>query len=83
MWLSKAICMGDSLGATHHHIRPKGFDKLRAGSHGSQVRRVTSHTRLRARDHCTSSSHIGGKRGASPSLLHTMLEGAMEYVNAR
>jgi hypothetical protein len=22
-------------------------------------------------------------RGASPSLLHTMLEGPMEYVNAR
>ena len=26
---------------------------------------------------------IGGKGGASPNSLHTMLEGATEYVNAR
>jgi hypothetical protein len=48
-----------------------------------QVLRATSHTRLRARDHNTSSTLIGGKDGASPILLHTMLEGPMEYVNAR
>jgi hypothetical protein len=30
--------------------------------------------RLRARDYCTSSNLIGGKGGASPSLLHTTLE---------
>ena len=41
-------------------------------------RRATSHTRLRARDHCTSSTFIGGKGGAGPILLHTMLEGPME-----
>ena len=34
---------------------------------------ATSHTRLRARDHYTSSTLIGGKGGADPSLLHTML----------
>ena len=45
--------------------------------------RVNSHTRLRARDHYTSSTLIGGKGGAGPSLLHTTLEGPMEYVNAR
>ena len=45
--------------------------------------RATSHTRLRARDHHTSSTLIGGKGGASPSSLHTMLEGPTEYVNAR
>ena len=45
--------------------------------------RATSHRRLRAHDHCTSSTLTGGKGGASPSLLHTMLEGALEYVNAR
>ena len=45
--------------------------------------RATSHTRLRARDHYTSSTLIGGKSGAGPSSLHTMLEGPMEYVNAR
>ena len=47
------------------------------------VLRVTSHTRLRAHDHYTSSTLIGGKRGAGPSSLHTTLEGPMEYVNAR
>ena len=46
--------------------------------------RDTSHTRLRARDQYTSSTLIGGKDGAGPSsLLHTMLEGPTEYVNAR
>ena len=33
--------------------------------------RATSHTRLRARDHCTSGTLIGGKGGAVPSSLHT------------
>ena len=41
------------------------------------------HTRLRARDHHTSSTLIGGKGGAGPTSLHTMLEGPTEYVNAR
>jgi hypothetical protein len=45
--------------------------------------RATSHTRLRSRDHYTSSTLIGGKGGAGPSSLHTTLEGPMEYVNAR
>jgi hypothetical protein len=46
--------------------------------------RATSHTRLSARDHYTSSTLIGGKGGAGPSsLLHTTLEGPTEYVNAR
>ena len=45
--------------------------------------RATSHTRLRARDHYTSNILIGGKGGAGPSLLHTALEGPMEYVIAR
>ena len=45
--------------------------------------RVTSHTRLRARYHYTSSALIGGIGGAGPSSLHTMLEGPMEYVNAK
>ena len=39
--------------------------------------------RLRACDHCTSSTLIGGKGGAAPSLLHTTLEGPMENVDAR
>ena len=30
----------------------------------------------------TSSTLVGGKGIASPSPLHTMLEGPMEYVNA-
>jgi hypothetical protein len=45
--------------------------------------RTASHTRLRARDHYTSSTLIGGKGGIGPSSLHTMLEGPMEYANAR
>jgi hypothetical protein len=44
--------------------------------------RATSHTRLRAHDHYTSSALIGGKGGAGPSLIHTTLEGPTEYVNA-
>ena len=36
--------------------------------------RATSHIRLRARDHYTSSTLIGGKGGDSPSSLHTMLK---------
>ena len=45
--------------------------------------RATSHMRLRARDHYTSSTLIGGKGRSGPSPLHTTLEGPMEYVNAR
>ena len=46
--------------------------------------RATSHTRLRARDHYTSSTLIGGKGGAGPSsLLHMTLEGPTEYVNGK
>ena len=45
--------------------------------------RATSHTRLRARDHYTSSTFIGGKGGVGPSSLHTTLEGPTEYVNVR
>jgi hypothetical protein len=40
--------------------------------------RATSYTRLTARDHHTSSTLIGGKGGAGPSLLHTMREGPTE-----
>jgi hypothetical protein len=39
--------------------------------------------RLRARDHYTLSTFIGGKGGAGPNSLHTTLEGPIEYVNAR
>ena len=45
--------------------------------------RVISHTRLRACDHYTSSTLIGGKSKAGPSSLHTTLEEPTEYVNAR
>ena len=45
--------------------------------------RVTSHTRLRAHDHYTSSTLIGGKGGAGPSPFHTKLEGPAGNVNAR
>jgi hypothetical protein len=45
--------------------------------------RATSHTRPRARDHYTSSTLISGNVGASPSSLHTTLEGLTEYVNSK
>jgi len=38
------------------------------------------HTREWPCDHCTSSILIGGKRWASPSSLHTTLEGPPEWV---
>ena len=37
--------------------------------------RATSPTRLRARDHCTLSTLVGGKGGVGPSSLHIVLEG--------
>jgi hypothetical protein len=43
--------------------------------------RATSHTRLKARDHYTSSTLIGGKGGAGPSSLHTTFEGPTEYIS--
>ena len=45
--------------------------------------RATSHTRLRARDHYTSSTLIGGKGGAGPNSLHTTLKGPTKNVKAR
>ena len=45
--------------------------------------RATSQVRLRARDHYTSSTLIGGKGGANPSSLHATLEGPTEYVNGK
>ena len=50
---------------------------------GRVQNRATSHTRVRAREHFTSSTLIGGSGGAGPSSLHTTLEGPKEYLNAR
>ena len=40
-----------------------------------KMQHATSHTRLRAHDHCTSNTLVGGKGKANPSSLHTTLEG--------
>ena len=62
------------------------FGRFLLGSHNFMVMALgscvkwPSHTRLRARDHCTSSILIGGKRWAGPSSLHTTLEGSPEWV---
>ena len=46
------------------------------------ILRATLCTGLRARDHYTPSTLIGGKGGAGPSsLLHTMLERPTEYIS--
>jgi hypothetical protein len=45
--------------------------------------RATSHMRLRACDHYTSSTFIGENGGVGPSSLHTLLEGPTEHVDAR
>jgi hypothetical protein len=45
--------------------------------------RATSHTRLKARDHYTLGTFIGGKSGAGPNSLHITLEGPTEYVTTR
>jgi late competence protein required for DNA uptake (superfamily II DNA/RNA helicase) len=50
---------------------------------GSAHLRVTSHTRLRAHDHYTASTLIGGKGRAGRSSLHNTLEGPMEYVHVK
>ena len=60
-----------------HDSRPRIELKL------ASALRATSHTRLRARGRCTSSTLIGGKGGAGPSSLHTTLEGSTENVNVR
>ena len=44
---------------------------------------ATSHMRLMAHDHHTSSTLIVAKGGAGPSSLHTRVEGPAEFVNAR
>jgi len=45
--------------------------------------RATSKPRLRACDHFTSSTLIGGKGGTGPLSPHTTLEGPTKYENAR
>ena len=56
---------------------------LKIVRHAKGQVRATSHTRLGALDHYTSSTLIGGKGGRVQSSLHTTLEGPMEFVNAR
>jgi hypothetical protein len=75
----------------HFHIRSRGVVKVVGGGGGSETQGLAEecrlaclgplHTRdLRAREHYTSSTPIGGKGGAGPSsLLHTTkLEGPTE-----
>ena len=59
------------------------LDTFFLGSHNFMVTalRATSHTILRAYDHYTSSTLIGGKGGAGPSSLHNTHEGQMEYTS--
>jgi hypothetical protein len=68
----------------YHSFKIPTLVNLRLGKLvcGSRIR-ATSHTRLRARDHYTSTTLIGGEGGVGPSSLHIVLEGPMEFVNAR
>jgi hypothetical protein len=51
----------------------KKFQHARLRISWNLILRATSHTRLRARDHYTSCTLIGGKGEAGPSSLHTRL----------
>jgi hypothetical protein len=78
--------LGHQLATTTHYIQHSPHGPPHALCLGSMVHcilRATLHTRLRARDHHTSSTLDGGKGGAGLSLLHTTFEGPTEYVNAR
>ena len=60
-----------------YHVSPSAFSEgLTVGT-----LRATSHSSPRACDHHSSSTLIGGKGGAGPSLLHTMLERPTEYIS--
>jgi hypothetical protein len=59
------------------------LSRVWSGPNNIHELRATLHMRLIARAHYTSSTLIGGKGSAGPSLLHTTLEGPTEYVNAR
>jgi hypothetical protein len=77
----KLVLMGEQLGCPPFYL-PIGVVAI--FSHGCSTTRATSHTRPRARDHYSSSTLIGGKGGAGPSLLlRTTLEGPTDYANAR
>jgi hypothetical protein len=59
-------------GPSYSSLYPSMGDYLACRSSGKALSlhlRATSHTRLRARDHITSSTLIGGKGGAGPSSL--------------
>ena len=60
-------CQNEIMFSYHHPCRQDDW----ANQSHPLVVRATSHTRLRARDHYTSSTLIGGKGGACPSSLHT------------
>ena len=63
-------------------VRFYSFDLLDKEKDTMSSLKATSHKRLRAHDHYTSSTLIGGKGEPGPSLLHTTLEGLMKCVNA-
>ena len=67
----------------NHNMLWGGGHILNASIVGASTKlRATSHTRLRACDHYTSNTLVGGKGGAGLSLLlHTTLEGPAEYMN--
>ena len=75
-----------AMGCTNHAHENLNSDEVSnitwLYSEGPTIK-ATSYTRLRAPNHYTSSTLIGGKDGAGPSSLHTTLEGPTEYVNAR
>ena len=63
--------LGNPYGNTSRQGDPKSTNVI--GFISPTLLGPLSHTRLRAHDHCTSSTLNGGKGGAGPSSLHTML----------
>ena len=79
LWLWAFLNMSSSL-MPKQHFKPPCMVQYKDIS---PALRATSPTRMRARDHSTPRTLIGGKARAGPSLLHTTLEGPTENVNTR
>ena len=79
----------DSESVLGPHLNTSHVGPSRFHGHGScliceaALLRATSHTRLRACDHYTSSTLIGGEGGAGPSSLHNYARGTNKVCECK